>query len=161
MKLFYDYLDAEEAQTKEQEKMIDALRTSPIQLSQSDLPRAQFVSNTEDISQNALDQYESHISRSLASASEAIHTPSEVSTTRDTMTQSMTHLLAANDTPLVSASPAVDTSGYAPKFEGIYVLTPSGVQTKLFDYTDILDPNERVQVTDIDLDGDMDYVYLL
>lgn len=41
------------------------------------------------------------------------------------------------------------------------MLTPSGIQTRLFDYMDELTGQEKVQVVDIDKDGDMDYLYLM
>ena len=52
-------------------------------------------------------------------------------------------------------------SGYSPKFEGIYILTPSGVQTRLFDYVEPLQGDETVNTVDIDRDGDSDYLYLM
>ena len=54
------------------------------------------------------------------------------------------------------------TSGYSPKFTGIYILTePSKKQVRLFDYTDLVTPKTRVDVTDIDQDGDKDYIFIL
>lgn len=60
-----------------------------------------------------------------------------------------------------ATSSASVPDGYAPSFEGIYILTPSGIQTRLFDYTDSLHGDEKADVTDIDKDGDMDYIFLL
>jgi hypothetical protein len=50
---------------------------------------------------------------------------------------------------------------YAPVFDGVFVLTPSGVQTRLFDSTDLLSSDERINVADIDRDGDKDYLFRL
>lgn len=52
-------------------------------------------------------------------------------------------------------------AGYAPAFDGVFILTPSGVQTRLFDYTDALSPEERLDTVDIDKDGDKDYMFRL
>ena len=54
------------------------------------------------------------------------------------------------------------TSGYSPKFQGIYILTePTKKQVRLFDYTDLVTPKTRVDVVDIDQDGDRDYIFIL
>lgn len=52
-------------------------------------------------------------------------------------------------------------SGYAPVFQWIYVMTPWGVQTRLFDYIEPVTWDERVNTIDIDKDGDKDYLFLL
>jgi hypothetical protein len=52
-------------------------------------------------------------------------------------------------------------SGYAPKYQGIYVLTAGGTQTRLFDYIAPVLPSTRVDSLDIDRDGDTDYIYIL
>lgn len=72
----------------------------------------------------------------------------------------MNRLLAENTLSNPTSSSSSDAN-YAPLYTGIYVLTPSGVQTKLFDYTDILDPSQKPQVFDADKDGDLDYLYIL
>ncbi|MBP9779728.1 hypothetical protein KBD33_03855 [Candidatus Gracilibacteria bacterium] len=58
-----------------------------------------------------------------------------------------------------SAGPIPD--GYAPIYEGVFVLTPSGIQTRLFDATEGLSSSERIEVVDIDKDGDKDYIFRL
>jgi hypothetical protein len=40
-------------------------------------------------------------------------------------------------------------------------MTPSGVQTRLFDYLDALTGDEKVDTVDIDKDGDKDYLFLM
>lgn len=67
MQLFRAYMDSESAQTKEQEKMIDRLKsTENILLSDStDIPLAQFVSDESDLSRNALDIYEKSVLDSM------------------------------------------------------------------------------------------------
>lgn len=64
---------------------------------------------------------------------------------------------------VTQTSPAPNTAaGYNPKYEGIYILTPiSKKQTRLFDYTDLVSPDDTVQITDIDGDRDDDYIFLL
>lgn len=80
----------------------------------------------------------------------------------DTVTnlQSKITRLAANSN-IVSQGNTNIAPGYAPSFKGIYVLTPSGTQTRLFDYIDELTGKEKVNVVDIDKDGDNDYIYLV
>lgn len=44
----------------------------------------------------------------------------------------------------------------------MYVLTEkSNTQTKLFDYTELVNPKDRVDTIDIDNDGDRDYIFVL
>jgi hypothetical protein len=52
-------------------------------------------------------------------------------------------------------------SGYSPNYQGIYIRTPSGVQTRLFDYIAPVTEQTRVDTVDIDRDGDLDYIYIL
>lgn len=81
----------------------------------------------------------------------------------------MDRLVAQTDTESViaRANPKIPTStpaptGYAPRFEGIYILTePSETQVKLFDYTELVDASTEVVVIDVDQDGDKDYLYVL
>lgn len=55
-----------------------------------------------------------------------------------------------------------DNWWYLPKFKWMYVLTEkSNTQTKLFDYTELVNPKDRVDVIDIDNDGDRDYIFVL
>lgn len=68
------------------------------------------------------------------------------------------------DTTSVSVSSQSDSSvaaGYTPKYRGIYILTPSGIQTHLLDYVEYLNGSERVEKIDIDKDGDGDYLYTM
>lgn len=74
--------------------------------------------------------------------------------------QSKLSRLASLNTASVGTSSSI-ASGYSPSFNGIYILTPSGYQTRLFDYLDELTGNEKVETVDIDKDGDMDYLYVM
>ena len=71
-------------------------------------------------------------------------------------------MVADTTTPVPpTPSPASLASGYSPKYQGIYIRTTSGVQTRLFDYTTPITPTTRVDTLDIDQDGDLDYIYIL
>ena len=52
--------------------------------------------------------------------------------------------------PSPAASSAGIASGYSPNYQGIYIRTTSGVQTRLFDYIAPLTPSTRVDTVDID-----------
>ena len=43
-------------------------------------------------------------------------------------------MIAATTANAVPESSSTLADGYAPNYQGIYVLTPSGTQTRLFDY---------------------------
>ncbi len=67
MQLFHEYLDAETANTKEQEKMIDRLQNSEnLLLSDlTDIPLAQFVSSESNIAQQSLETYQNSVLNTL------------------------------------------------------------------------------------------------
>ncbi len=69
-------------------------------------------------------------------------------------------MIAATTSSFSSATEPV-TSGYTPNYQGIYVRTPSGIQTRLFDYTSPVTPDTHIESIDIDQDGDTDYMYVL
>ena len=70
-------------------------------------------------------------------------------------------LMASLDSSSPNSNTSINSS-YRPNYDGIYVLLgPEKKQAKLFDYTDLIDQDMRVDVTDIDRDGDDDYLYLL
>ncbi len=63
--------------------------------------------------------------------------------------------------PADAAVPASIATGYSPNYQGIYIYTTSGVQTRLFDYIAPVTASTRVDTIDIDRDGDLDYIYIL
>ena len=67
------------------------------------------------------------------------------------------------DVGSVTTNSSSDTlaRGYSPNYQGIYIRTPSGIQTRLFDYIAPLTSSTRVDTVDIDRDGDKDYIYII
>jgi len=65
-----------------------------------------------------------------------------------------------NSSSSPSSSPSL-SPGYTPNFQWIYILTPSGSQTRLFDYVDPLLGDEKAEAVDIDKDGDLDYIFIM
>lgn len=71
-------------------------------------------------------------------------------------------MIAATDYGTSPLSTEGSAPGYTPNYQGIYILSPvSKKQTRLFDYIDLLRPEDSAEVVDIDQDGDDDYIYLL
>ena len=68
---------------------------------------------------------------------------------------------AGNDTSALAEVQAAIAPGYTPNFRGIYIVTESGTQTRLFDYTETLQEDSPSTRVDIDRDGDLDYLFLL
>lgn len=52
-------------------------------------------------------------------------------------------------------------SGYTPAYNGVYILTPNGEQTRLFDADLFLSEEDPILMEDVDKDGDKDYLYIL
>ena len=159
-RLLQKYLEAEIADTKELEKMIDQLAVSPKILSENEtIPFAQFVSQTPRSSDAYLDRYQAYVDTKTMSSI----APSDLEANdRDELVRSIhgkIQRLAETSTP-PSSSPAL-AGGYTPNLQGIYILTPSGIQTRLFDYIDPLVGTEKTDVVDIDQDGDQDYITLM
>jgi hypothetical protein len=87
----------------------------------------------------------------------------EISGIRGSIDRKLSRMIADTTTtsPSASSSPASLASGYSPHYQGIYIRTTSGVQTRLFDYMDPITPRTRVDTLDIDQDGDLDSIYIL
>ncbi len=73
----------------------------------------------------------------------------------------LSRVIAATTTNAAPGSNSSLASGYAPNYQGIYIRTPSGVQTRLFDYITPISSDTHVESVDIDRDGDTDYIYIL
>ncbi len=63
-RLLHSYIEAEEAKTKELEKMIDRMRHPDTLLSENDLPHASFVAKEEDLAGARLEKYNQFIGTS-------------------------------------------------------------------------------------------------
>jgi hypothetical protein len=66
-RLLREYLNAEQAEAKEQEKMIDRMKKGQDLLSLSDLPFVSFVSDTPSVSESALSRFTKYQDSRLAS----------------------------------------------------------------------------------------------
>lgn len=139
------------------EKFIDRLKNGNTLLSSRDVPQTVFVSETPSLSDSALNRYNRYQKKRLASNDSFV--PDDFDQKLASIGNRMSRLLAAGVGPNGSSSSA---QGYSPSFNGIYILSPiSKTQTRLFDYTSLLQGDEEADVTDIDGDGDNDYLFLL
>ncbi len=147
------YFEAEYKETSELQQKVDLLQKRESFLAHGDDIRHELVADT---------QAESHsdkLLREYTTRFGSIPHISDVSSSEQVISKK--HL--ALDTGAASSSPnsSNSTSLYSPNFQGIYILTPSGEQTRLFDYIDPLTGDETVQSVDIDKDGDSDYIFIL
>lgn len=158
-----DYIQAEYDATGEMQHIIDILNGKDSKLlsyTWSDI--RQFVMSDDSKVTSYLARYD------------ALNTPEVIMTSYDTsvshhetktlpMLARLERLAASSlvDSPTNTQSSPDIPNGYLPVYKGIYVLTPSGVQTRLFDADITIDEHHEVTSKDIDKDGDTDYVYIL
>lgn len=155
--LLRDYLSAENDNNAQLRNIIDLLMTDfegePRQL-------VADVSKISSRSNNLLKKFNESQDSSIGNTSQDT---SISATPLDTASRSLqgklARVIAATTGGSVGSADVAE--GYSPNYQGIYIRTPSGVQTQLFDYTSVLTDTTRVDTIDIDKDGDMDYIYLL
>jgi hypothetical protein len=164
IQLFKEYIEAEEAKTKELEKLIEKLQDPTSFLTYSDsLPLANYVSSAPDLVTERRSLFLGQDRTLLTDILEA--TPDTGKLDRELISfQNRFSRIARSDlgTPDLLVGDRWLESQYTPKFEGIYILTPSGYQTRLFDYIEPLMGGETAEV--LDLDGDNkedDYLYMI
>jgi hypothetical protein len=160
--LLQDYLRYESISNAKLQHIIDTLR-------RDDVPQArQLVADIRSdmgVSDRALRKYQDFVGRDTG-----IQKPEERGSSRDdeiaglrqTLDRKLSRMMAdVAPAASPSSSPASLASGYSPHYQGVYIRTTRGVQTRLFDYTDPLTPSTRIDTLDIDQDGDLDRIYLL
>lgn len=135
-RLFRKYIDAEQAQTHELEKMLDTMKDPPKLLTDTAIPLAQYVSETIDHPADALTKYETwqeNTQKSLEKSTKITLSPDR----KLTSIQSQLSRMMAASGPLPATATPGTTAGYSPLYEGIFILSPiTKIQTRLFDYTD-------------------------
>jgi hypothetical protein len=162
LNLLREYIQSEEAQTHEVEKMLDRMRQPSVLLSSIDTSLAQYISSPSDQSAWALMRYDTWQSRSQDSLTEKLQWPVREERKIHSL-QGQIRRLVAVEGSLESSSSSSTAPWYSPVYEGIFILTPdSKTQTRLFDYTDLLSQEDPPpSVIDIDKDGDSDYIFLM
>lgn len=160
-KLFHDYIKAEQAKTHELEKMLDNMKNPPKLLSDSAIPLAEYVSQSVDIGASTLEKYEKWQQDTQASMTQSLKNPVAPDRKLISIQSQLSRLMAVSGPLPATATPGT-SAGYAPLYEGIFILSPiTKTQTRLFDYTDGVSAEDEVNIVDIDKDGDNDYIYML
>jgi len=161
--LIRKYIQAEEAKNKETEKMLDRMKNPKNLLSDTDAPLAEFTSLPEDQSREVLSRYKSWQQKSLRLDPSSLKVDDSSARQIASLRGQMSRLLADTSSSSSSSSTSSPTAaGYSPNYEGVFIITPiSLVQTRLFDYIDLLGEDDHVETGDIDRDGDRDYIFLL
>lgn len=131
-------------------------------LTETEFPLAAYISAPSTQSDTALTRYHD-FQKSGLHMKKVSTSDRAFQNTLHSLDRQVDRLMAASTlspSDLVDQTPIAE--GYTPNYEGIYILTPiSGVQTRLFDYLDELDPTDTAEVIDIDADGDEDYIYMM
>lgn len=145
------------------QKTIDTLTDEPKILASLDRDISRRSMVAAEVASKSASLLEEYNQKFVSSKSEMeVDSSLELSTITATerLQSSFTQLIADTATASSSSSSQV-AAGYSPSFDGIYILTPSGAQTRLFDYTDPLTGNETAEAVDIDKDGDTDYLFIM
>lgn len=170
--LLRDYIAEQERKTGEMQNIVDLLRSNnDVLLSSSPYVVANLAS--ENVEQNSslalsgLAELEKEFQKSLEYDPSRVETVSSYDIGRSLQNRvkriaQLTTTETAATMPTHSVTATSAANDYLPKFEGMYVLTEvTHTQTKLFSYTELVRPEDRVDVLDIDNDGDKDYVFVL
>jgi hypothetical protein len=159
--LFRKYIRAEEAKTKELEKMLDRMKNPSPLLSERAIPLAEYVSDSPDIATEALEKYDSWQIRTQKSVVQWANSPTPIDRKLASIQGQIGRMIAASGPLPATATPGT-AAWYSPNYEWIFILTPiSKTQTRLFDYVDGVSSEDEVSVLDIDKDGDTDYIFMI
>ncbi len=158
--LLRDYVGVQYDETANMQHIIDLLTTETHTLSATDMERALMVSDTLLTRSSTLArEFNDQTELAFATSTED-HPTDSLRDVADDLSRRASRLVANSDP--VSAQSGIDTAaGYTPNFQGIYIVTEKGTQTRLFDYTQTLQKTDVSTKVDIDRDGDMDYLYIL
>ncbi len=157
------YIQSEHDDTAWLQNVIDLLQEENItSLSFEERTYGKLVSREENsLPQKLLDEY-THMNERVLTH------PIEESKGKVALTSSLHWLLARLDRLALgslggttSLSSAMNIpNGYMPNYQGIYILTPSWNQTRLFDYNEDVDSELPIEAIDIDKDSDKDYLFV-
>lgn len=162
--LMYKFIKEQERKNGELQNIVDMLQQNDEKM-MANMTVGQFASSeaqTDSIILAQLAELQNRGQQEIGSAMQADTTALDISRTMQEKVRRIAQLSSSTQAvpehQLSTNSPA----SYLPNFRGMYVLTETQhIQTKLFDYTELIDKKDRVDVVDVDNDGDKDYVYLL
>jgi hypothetical protein len=160
------YIQAEYDATWEMQNIIDALSgkdTAPLGFEWSDI--RSFVSSDDDKAGKLLAAYDALNVPEVMLPEENEMNISERKPNLSILARldrlATSSLAAATTGTSTSSSSSDIPDGYLPAYKGVYVLTPSGVQTRLYDADITMAPEFDITTIDIDKDGDKDYIFVL
>ncbi len=114
------YIEAEEAKTRELEKLIDRMRHPDLMLSENDLPIATYVGQANDLAGTRLEKYQSFLALSnpLTSLKSSTY-PDEYRIQKDgiSLKNRMNRLVASDGGAGITLPSERITQGYSPKLE--------------------------------------------
>jgi hypothetical protein len=158
--LLKDYISSESDNVAHLQNIVDLLNKDV-----SGVPRELIADIATTTSRSArflseFNEYQNTSSQNINS--ENVQQDAWLNQAKIALESKLSRMIAATDSASTSpASTAGIAEGYTPHYQGIYIRTPSGIQTQLFDYISPLTDDTRVDAIDIDKDGDTDYIYIL
>lgn len=155
--LLKEYIQAQYDETAPLQEIVDTLTDTTPSAGLVYAPEVRYMSDETLRSSSILSAYEATFDTVPLSPSLS----PDRSLERSALALSKSVRQLADTTSSSSSSVSSIASGYSPQYRGIYILTPSGVQTHLMDYVEYLNGSEQVDRTDIDKDGDSDYIYTM
>lgn len=102
VKLLKQYIEAEEAKTKDIEKLIDTMKHPNTLLSENDIGTASFVSEANDAGTTALSRYNEFMNASVQDSSTSSNVDTSMETERTSLQNRTKRLIAAVTTTTVT-----------------------------------------------------------
>ncbi len=155
-----EYIKLQHDETSTMQNIVDMLTQETHLLADGDIKRSLMVSESLQMRSSQLIAHWNDTSIDSITSDEEI-VDDELSSTRDEFVARVKRITANQEQTISPLAANTVPSTYAPNFQWIYIVTENWTQVRLFDYTESLKKDDPSVKTDIDKDGDMDYLFIL